>query len=606
MSRLAPTPGQTVGPFYGYALPYAGGEDLVPRSHPRGRPPARHGVRRRGRAGPGRPARDLAGRRRRGGVPLSRLAATGRLHLHRLGSCRGRRRRALLLHHGRSRADRAGQGSLRRDDSVRTRAAEPPASPASTCPATRLRSRPTRCSPRCPEDRRRTLVATADGDGFVFDLRPAGRGRDRVLQLPGPRMTDLLWPGRPPRRGRLLRRDVLASMVQVEAAWLAALVAAGVAPSDAGTTSAASSATRPEGVAAAAEAGGTPVIPMLTLLRERVATRNPADGTLAARRPHQPGRARHRSGAVLRGRRPCAHRTWTDSATPRGAGGRHRGTVTAGRTLTQHAVPVTFGLKVAPVAAGGTRCSRRPQAGLRCAAGPGRRRRRHPGGHDGAAPADRRGPSRRGGRGPCRRHRRTARPPRRGALAHRAHAPHPVRRRPGDGDGRLGHIAGDVLLLNRPEIAELAEPAVAGRGGSSTMPQKANPVLSVLVRRAALSAPPLAAQLHLAAGSAVDERPDGAWHAEWTALAASVPPDRGRGFADRRAARRSARRHRTDGGAGPVVRVGAPGRTAQRGRPVRRRRPRPRARLRPGALPRRRRPVRRRTGPPRAPSRRPS
>lgn len=34
MSALAPTPGQTVGPFFGYALPYDGGADLVPTSHP--------------------------------------------------------------------------------------------------------------------------------------------------------------------------------------------------------------------------------------------------------------------------------------------------------------------------------------------------------------------------------------------------------------------------------------------------------------------------------------------------------------------------------------------------------------------------------------------
>ena len=34
MSHLIPTPGQTVGPFYGYALPYDGGEHLVPPSHP--------------------------------------------------------------------------------------------------------------------------------------------------------------------------------------------------------------------------------------------------------------------------------------------------------------------------------------------------------------------------------------------------------------------------------------------------------------------------------------------------------------------------------------------------------------------------------------------
>ncbi|SDF79905.1 3-carboxy-cis,cis-muconate cycloisomerase [Lentzea fradiae] len=82
----------------------------------------------------------------------------------------------------------------------------------------------------------------------------------------------------------------------------------------------------------------------------------------------------------------------------------------------------------------------------------------------------------------------------------------------------LGVIAGDVLTLGRPEIGELSEGAVAGRGGSSTMPQKRNPVLSVLVNSAALQAPQLGAQLHLCASRARDERPDGAWHAEWPAL----------------------------------------------------------------------------------------
>jgi 3-carboxy-cis,cis-muconate cycloisomerase len=50
------------------------------------------------------------------------------------------------------------------------------------------------------------------------------------------------------------------------------------------------------------------------------------------------------------------------------------------------------------------------------------------------------------------------------------------------------------------------------------MPQKQNPVLSVLIRRAAIAAPPLAATLHTAAALAVDERPDGAWHVEWSTL----------------------------------------------------------------------------------------
>jgi 3-carboxy-cis,cis-muconate cycloisomerase len=82
----------------------------------------------------------------------------------------------------------------------------------------------------------------------------------------------------------------------------------------------------------------------------------------------------------------------------------------------------------------------------------------------------------------------------------------------------LGKIAADVLFLSRPEVAEVAEPRAPGRGVSSAMPQKQNPVLSVLIRSAALQAPGLAGQLHLAAATFNDERPDGAWHTEWPAL----------------------------------------------------------------------------------------
>ena len=78
-----------------------------------------------------------------------------------------------------------------------------------------------------------------------------------------------------------------------------------------------------------------------------------------------------------------------------------------------------------------------------------------------------------------------------------------------------GRIAADVLALSRPEIGELSE---GTGGGSSTMPDKHNPVLSVLVRRAALTTPQLSATLHLAAAQQVDERADGAWHAEWATL----------------------------------------------------------------------------------------
>ena len=50
------------------------------------------------------------------------------------------------------------------------------------------------------------------------------------------------------------------------------------------------------------------------------------------------------------------------------------------------------------------------------------------------------------------------------------------------------------------------------------MPHKNNPVLSVLVRRAALGSPALAATMHLASATAGDQRPDGSWHVEWSTL----------------------------------------------------------------------------------------
>jgi 3-carboxy-cis,cis-muconate cycloisomerase len=79
----------------------------------------------------------------------------------------------------------------------------------------------------------------------------------------------------------------------------------------------------------------------------------------------------------------------------------------------------------------------------------------------------------------------------------------------------LGKVAADVVTLSRTEIGELSEGI---GGGSSAMPQKQNPVEAILVRSAALRAPGLGATLHLAAALAGDERPDGAWHAEWPTL----------------------------------------------------------------------------------------
>ncbi|MGI8334604.1 3-carboxy-cis,cis-muconate cycloisomerase [Actinomadura scrupuli] len=81
----------------------------------------------------------------------------------------------------------------------------------------------------------------------------------------------------------------------------------------------------------------------------------------------------------------------------------------------------------------------------------------------------------------------------------------------------LGKMATDVVLLAQTEVAEVAEPAAGGRGGSSAMPHKRNPVLAVLIRSAALQVP-VYAQLLATAGLAEHERAAGAWHAEWQPL----------------------------------------------------------------------------------------
>ncbi|WP_328355236.1 adenylosuccinate lyase family protein [Streptomyces sp. NBC_00445] len=83
--------------------------------------------------------------------------------------------------------------------------------------------------------------------------------------------------------------------------------------------------------------------------------------------------------------------------------------------------------------------------------------------------------------------------------------------------GALGKFALDVQTLSRTEIGEVSEPAAAGRGASSAMPQKRNPALATLIVAVARQVPAHAlvlAQCMLAE----DERPAGAWHAEWQPL----------------------------------------------------------------------------------------
>jgi 3-carboxy-cis,cis-muconate cycloisomerase len=83
--------------------------------------------------------------------------------------------------------------------------------------------------------------------------------------------------------------------------------------------------------------------------------------------------------------------------------------------------------------------------------------------------------------------------------------------------GTLGKITRDVSLQNQTEVGELFESAADGRGGSSTMPQKRNPVACAAILAAANQVPPLASAL-LSAMPQEHERGLGGWHAEWNIL----------------------------------------------------------------------------------------
>jgi 3-carboxy-cis,cis-muconate cycloisomerase len=85
--------------------------------------------------------------------------------------------------------------------------------------------------------------------------------------------------------------------------------------------------------------------------------------------------------------------------------------------------------------------------------------------------------------------------------------------------GTCGKIARDVSLLMQTEVGEAFEPAAAGKGGSSTMPHKRNPVGASSALACATMAPQLAATI-FAAQIQDHERAAGAWPAEWAAFPA--------------------------------------------------------------------------------------
>jgi 3-carboxy-cis,cis-muconate cycloisomerase len=320
-------------------------------------------------------------------------------------------------------------------------------------------------------------------------------------------VTDLFWPGDHRAGGLMSDSTFLAAMVAVENAWLAALVDAGVAPQAArADLTTVVSAADAETIAAGAEADGNPVIGLVAVLRERT-------GDEAARWLHRGLTSQDVIDTALMlclrdGLSRISDELTAQVQTLVALTEAHQHAPMLARTLTQAALPSTVGAKMAtwlsglldaadglaalpplPVQAGGAAGTLAAATELTGSADAALGLCDEFASAVGLAPAT-----------PW-------------------HTTRSVVTRAGDAlvgcCDAWGHIANDVATGSRAEIGELTE----GRaGGSSTMPHKANPVLSILIRRAALTAPPLAATLHAASAAGVDERADGGWHAEWAAL----------------------------------------------------------------------------------------
>jgi len=316
----------------------------------------------------------------------------------------------------------------------------------------------------------------------------------------------LLEPGS--RRAAIDDTALLAALVRTEAAWLRALAANGLIKHEqvpSATLEAIPVRLRDEDV----EATGNPVTALVDQLRAGI-----NDPDVASMLHVGLTSQDTLDTALMLIARDALDQVTSALAATAGAlatlADEHRRSVMAGRTLTQYAVPVTFGLKAAQWL-----------VGVLDAAD--------------AVTAVRRGlPVQCGGAaGTLSRAADLVADPMQLVAAFaqelglaRPDLPWHTRRTPvlrladalGETLAALGVLASDILLLGRPEIAEVREMPTEGNGRSSTLPHKQNPVLAVLVRGAALQAPQLVAQLHLSAALAVDERPDGAWHAEWPAL----------------------------------------------------------------------------------------
>jgi len=83
--------------------------------------------------------------------------------------------------------------------------------------------------------------------------------------------------------------------------------------------------------------------------------------------------------------------------------------------------------------------------------------------------------------------------------------------------GSLGKLGRDISLLMQTEAGEVFEPSAPGKGGSSTMPHKRNPVGAAVLISAATRVPGLVSTL-FSAMPQEHERSLGLWHAEWETL----------------------------------------------------------------------------------------
>jgi 3-carboxy-cis,cis-muconate cycloisomerase len=308
-------------------------------------------------------------------------------------------------------------------------------------------------------------------------------------------------------------RAFLKAMLDAERALAVASARAGVVPEPAAAAVAAACAAGrfdPDDLGRRALAAGNPVLP---LVRDLTATVAEAAGPEAARWVHHGATSQDimdtaASLVASRALLPVLDDLHAAAGACAGLADRHRATVMAGRTLGQQALPITFGLKAAgwlvalDEAAAGLDRVRRERlaaqlggaAGTLASLGPDR------------VEVVRLYAAELG-------------------LAEPVLAWHTNRVRVAELAGALGVAAGvlgklalDVTLLAQTEVAEVAEAGDGGRGGSSTLPHKRNPVTAVLVTAATRRVPGLVATL-LGAMAQEHERATGAWHAEWEPLA---------------------------------------------------------------------------------------